>query len=194
MITTQGLAVPRKSRSHVNLGHILAPVKRNFRVPISRLLMKLFLLRPWMRITFNQCERSPRACGRRGNCLVPGFIRKFEQERASSAFTSMGCTYCFLLVCCQCRADSRLKDEGDYETRIQTGKLKDSGSSQSYLGWLPSTNVSSKSQGRNLSHQFICKFLSYTTILRIRDSGYLSVGVGRAPTSGFGATFRFLAA
>lgn len=71
-------------------------------------------------------------------------------------------------------ADSWLKDVVDYETRIQTRKLKDSGSSQSYLGRVPSTNGSSKSQGRNLSHQFIRKFLSSTTILRIRDLGYLA--------------------
>lgn len=109
-----------------------------------------------------------------GFSLVPGFIQKLEQEWASSALTSVECTHCFLLVRCQRRADSWLKDVVDYETRIQTGKLKDSGSSQSYLGRVPSTNGSSKSQGRNLSHQFICKFLSSTTILRIRDSGYLA--------------------
>lgn len=164
-----------------------------------------FLLRPWMRLTFHQCERSPRAFGRRENwgsvwCQdLSGSLNK----NGSLLLPSVGCTCGFLLVCFQLRTDSWLKDVVDYQTRIQTGKLKDSGSSQeSYLGQVPSTNASSQSQGRNLSHQFICKFLSHrvqrqsiaTTILRIWNSGYLRVvGFGiRVLTTGFGALW-FLA-
>lgn len=140
---------------------------RNSRVPISKPRKKLSLsfkaLDGWP--TFDQCERLPRFYIWQKRKLklsvVSGLIWKLEQEQEFTATSSSECTRCFCLVCLQLWADSWLKDAVDHETQIQTGKLKGSGLSHSYLGRDPSTNVSSRSLGRNLSHQFMCKLLSH---------------------------------
>lgn len=140
---------------------------RNSRVPISMSRKKLFLsfkaLDGWPK--FDQCERSPRFYIWQKRKLklsvVSGLIWKLEQERESTATSFSECTHCFCLVCLQLWADSWLKDAVDYETQIQTGKLKGSGLSHSYLGWDPNTNVSSRSLGRSLTYQFTCKLLSH---------------------------------
>lgn len=174
---------------------------RNSRVPISKPRKKLFLsfkaLDGWP--TFDQCERSPRFCIWQKRKLklsvVSGLIWKLEQERESTATSSSECAHCFCLVCLQFWADSWLKDAVDYETQIQTGKLKGSGLSHSYLGWDPSTKCElSVPRQKLVTSVHVQASLSQrtrtisTTILMIQTSGYLRVGFGnRGLTSGFGA-------
>lgn len=93
--------------------------------------------------------------------LVPGFIQMLGQEWKSS--NPLHNVLVFPLVRFQLLADGWLKDVVDYQTRIQTGELKDFGLSFSYLGQDSSTNITSQSLRRNSCHtSLICKLLSHS--------------------------------
>lgn len=103
---------------------------------------------------------------------VPGLPRRLDKNGSLLTLQPLLMHSCFLLVRFQLVADSWLKGVVDYQTGIQTGKLKDFGLSLSYLGQDPSTNVNSQSPGGNPCHtSFLCELLLLESQLSSLSSG-----------------------